>query len=699
MVEFYKDKLFCSLALAFVVMVMQARTVSAVQANGINWEGSYHGDALPTASTPAFSIASGATGTHALAAVHHALRIISIKGSAEALSYQINNSALWNGSAYLTVEARVRVAAGGENGAAQSLKLRTGTYDIQLDFRKDRISFRNGPTYFLDATNFRTYRILVRDGRNAELYVDGDANPVLRWAETVTTSESSLRFGDMTAGEYGDVYWEFVRWTSAGAFAPGGDIAWDASYQGNVLPTASTPAFTIASGSAAVQALAVVEAAALRLTSVRGAADALSYQIRSSVLWKGSSDITVEARLQVAAGGANGAAQSLKIRTGTYDIQVDFRKDRVGFLNGGTYLLDARKYRTYRLVIRGGRNTELYVDGIPGPVISYTATTQTTENSLRFGDVTAGEYGDVYWQFIRWTSAGAFVPADYFGTLQVYPTSENGRQWHLPETATNADDEWFPESPSLVISKVGPGVFSASGQVRMSVASPAGKAWWRDVEMTGYVKRTDAGTSGTPHWEFYARGERHTTNPSTKAEINRSVPAPTGTIAWPWYNAMEPRQSLNVACLGTAYHANLYPVFTDQLGRKHSSRAHFEKELDHSNNSGYSANSRDLSVTDILMDQWVGFKFIVRNKVGGGVHLETWLDHAANNTWQRLDSKDDLFGWGVADITKLNGCGNDPYNYARDQILYWAAPWVTFRSDDLSMEFTRFTVRAIDPEQ
>jgi hypothetical protein len=50
-------------------------------------------------------------------------------------------------------------------------------------------------------------------------------------------------------------------------------------------------------------------------------------------------------------------------------------------------------------------------------------------------------------------------------------------------------DRWQPETND--VTKVSAGVFDTlgqDGQVRLNVVSPSGKAWWRNVEMTGYFR-------------------------------------------------------------------------------------------------------------------------------------------------------------------------------------------------------------------
>ncbi len=39
-----------------------------------------------------------------------------------------------------------------------------------------------------------------------------------------------------------------------------------------------------------------------------------------------------------------------------------------------------------------------------------------------------------------------------------------------------------------------------------------------------------------------------------------------------------------------------------------------------------------------------------------------------------------------------------PFRYAADQVMTWAGPWVTFRSDSVVMEFKWLSVREVGPQ-
>jgi hypothetical protein len=278
---------------------------------------------------------------------------------------------------------------------------------------------------------------------------------------------------------------------------------------------------------------------------------------------------------------------------------------------------------------------------------------------------------------------GAAPTTDVFGVRKIYPTLAGGREWLLPADATRSGGEWVPEDTTIVPAALP--AFHTSGQVRMSVVSPAGKAWWRNVEMTGYLRVTQAfgGQDQLPHWEFYARGERHTANPVVASSVNLGVAAPPGTRTWPGYPF--PAGALNPHCLGSAYHGNIYVT----------GRVHVEKETTHT--AGYAAargetNAGALGATS---GGWFGFKFVLRNVNGGrNVVSELFLDANADGQWMDVARIEDAGDWLAPG---LDGCDAPPFRYTPSQVLDWAGPWVTFRSDAIDMDFKWLSVREIDP--
>ena len=289
-------------------------------------------------------------------------------------------------------------------------------------------------------------------------------------------------------------------------------------------------------------------------------------------------------------------------------------------------------------------------------------------------------------------ATGSLLPGqptkqDRFGVLEIYPTVSEGREWYLPATTDQFDWTWYPECND--ITQVSTGVFhtrGCNGEIRLNIRSPEGAAWWHNVEMTAYFRETATESAAlTPHWELFARGERHNDEPMKEGDINGGDRAPLGTPTWPGYPY--PAGSVIAGCLGSAYHGNVYP----------DGRVHFEKELSHI--EGYSNTRRAESYVNGFQNpknRWFGYKFVVYNRKAGGVHMELWLDARADGNWDLVGETNDTGGWTARD-TYMNGCAKAPYKYETDQIIAWAGPWVTFRADALATDFKWFSVREIQP--
>lgn len=123
--------------------------------------------------------------------------------------------------------------------------------------------------------------------------------------------------------------------------------------------------------------------------------------------------------------------------------------------------------------------------------------------------------------------SGGRAGCDPTAVRRIYPTVAGGREWHLPDDADlNVDPEFHLEDGTISVVQSGsPTVYHTDGeapnaQIRMEVSSPFGKAWWRNVEMTGYYRwLAQVGSGQAPHWEMEVRGERHT----SRAERRRSA--------------------------------------------------------------------------------------------------------------------------------------------------------------------------------
>lgn len=286
-------------------------------------------------------------------------------------------------------------------------------------------------------------------------------------------------------------------------------------------------------------------------------------------------------------------------------------------------------------------------------------------------------------------ASAASTDRDRFGVRMLYASAAQARTWTLPDDAEQPTSEWNVERAQ--VTRVSAGVFHTlgnNGEVRLSVGSPAGKSWWRNVEVTGYFRYTEAHDSNGQlrHWELIARSERHAQGSVMPSAINSGVAAPAGTPTWPGYPFGS--SAINAHCLGSSYHGNFYP---DGSGL-------FEKELSHS--AGYASQraAATMAAFPDPMMRWFGLKLVVRNADGNRrVHLELWIDAMANDDWKLLTQVDDAAGAWTAKNAELEGCARAPFSFSRDQLLTWAGPWVIFRSDSLGMDFRWLSIREIPP--
>jgi hypothetical protein len=186
------------------------------------------------------------------------------------------------------------------------------------------------------------------------------------------------------------------------------------------------------------------------------------------------------------------------------------------------------------------------------------------------------------------------------------------------------------------------------------------------------------------HWEFLARGERHSEGSVRAASINGGVLAPAGTAVWPGYPFPN---NVAAACLGSSYHGNFYLT----------GEGLFEKEITHT--AGYASQRAQVKLPSFgnPLQRWFGLKFVLRDAdAGARVHLELWLDAFADGEWKMLTQTDDTKGGWRSETSSLDGCTGAPFLYARDQLLSWAGPWVIFRSDSVAMDFRWLSAREID---
>ena len=118
-----------------------------------------------------------------------------------------------------TLEARVKVLS--QSGAMYTvtLEIEDGVDTTYLGLFPDHIELVGGTIHAVDMTQYRILR-LVRRNNNVDIYMDG--KKVIEGKVGGDTSDRhSITFGAGSTGGAAEHYWDYVAYTTAGAFTPG----------------------------------------------------------------------------------------------------------------------------------------------------------------------------------------------------------------------------------------------------------------------------------------------------------------------------------------------------------------------------------------------------------------------------------------------------------------------------------------------
>jgi hypothetical protein len=285
---------------------------------------------------------------------------------------------------------------------------------------------------------------------------------------------------------------------------------------------------------------------------------------------------------------------------------------------------------------------------------------------------------------------------DKFGVKKLYATVGGGREWFLADDAQNSNAEWNASNGGRgkMVKTSTPGVFRVRGGPRLPVKSPSGKAWFRNVEVTGYYKLREKITGdeemspmGNYGYQLIVRGEFHRTGTIAANKIAGGVKPPAGTKVGPGYPFSGTGQ-VKAPCLAASYHTNINV----------DGRILFKKEVSHT--AGYTggkSTKKPFGGGAMQVGKWYGLKYVVRNVDGDAhVRMETWLDANADGNWVKVTEDTDAGGW-TAQETGIDGCGAAPFKYKANQIIHWAGPMVLFRFDNVEADVKWFSVREIAP--
>jgi hypothetical protein len=245
---------------------------------------------------------------------------------------------------------------------------------------------------------------------------------------------------------------------------------------------------------------------------------------------------------------------------------------------------------------------------------------------------------------------------DKFGTREIYPTKENGREWYVNMENPKADEN-FSVTFNPNITKQEDGSWRISTPVvRMNVKTLEGEANWKNVEMTGYAKIVSVIENSSNKviendLTWYARGGKH----------NPQIP-----------------------CEATAYMGGLYD----------NGKVGWKKELWFI--GGYTDEKESNKVTKSLIDRWIGWKVVIYNINNNEVKLESYLDNTNTNYWIKVTDLVDDGGWyaKMPDSDFFDAeCSKD-----KDFIITNSGSTATFRSDNLIWDFKNLSIREIEPD-
>ena len=186
---------------------------------GAQWNGAYEGGALPSVSAPAWFAAEGSETYASVSA-----GVLRVNDTSTAGNTKLKYERLWRASPAIgmTVIARARcAAAGGDTTFTGNLFIEDGLHEESLKILPDRITARSaGWTYFLDATQWRTYRITARNNQ-FKVYVDENPAPVITGTLASASSNNRIMFGSGASAGTQDIYFDWVRYSTLGDLPPG----------------------------------------------------------------------------------------------------------------------------------------------------------------------------------------------------------------------------------------------------------------------------------------------------------------------------------------------------------------------------------------------------------------------------------------------------------------------------------------------
>jgi len=222
------------------VALAAASAAISLTASAQTWTGTYEGDALPDSpsSNPQwqkyFLGSASALGGYLTVTTP----TDSGTGDDHYLEYRLDGGGAWNPTgAGTTLEMSFQTNYTNASGWAGSALISTGLEQWSIRVGTNYVSVGPEDLYLpsigIDSSTLHVYRFTtVGDTGNLNLYVDGGTTPAHTYSTGVASAVSRLAFGDLGSPEDGQVVWDYLRWTNAGAFAPNGS-AWSLNSSGD----------------------------------------------------------------------------------------------------------------------------------------------------------------------------------------------------------------------------------------------------------------------------------------------------------------------------------------------------------------------------------------------------------------------------------------------------------------------------------
>jgi len=188
---------------------------ASVVVDGYTWDAAYTGDgnALPTASTPAWTTGGG--GGASVSGGELTIDTTTNDGK----YFEIASGGAWNPASGNTAYVQFRTKVNSQNGTlADHIIIGSNIgYYLALEFGTTAgntgVFLKSGAlVHALDVSQYHTYRVAT-DGGTYSLWVDDMNTPVVNNATlAVNTGNPSMYFGDGGGGVQGSSTWDYIAW-------------------------------------------------------------------------------------------------------------------------------------------------------------------------------------------------------------------------------------------------------------------------------------------------------------------------------------------------------------------------------------------------------------------------------------------------------------------------------------------------------